>query len=153
MEFPRRTITSTHFWHIAQYYEKQQVGHHLAKIHECYVSPRSTSEQKAHYLVHQLDSKTKLSKHTIPTSYRCLATTLFNACLTYQDNKMTNLLILALNRFDNGVTIPDDIFMNTLSTITYFALISKLEFHTILNLPFVVYHFILISLHLNLQLD
>ena len=30
----------------------------------CRVLPRSTSEQKAHYLVHQLDSKTKLSKHT-----------------------------------------------------------------------------------------
>jgi len=28
------------------------------------VLPRSTSEQKAQYLVHQLASKTKLSKHT-----------------------------------------------------------------------------------------
>jgi len=80
-------------------------------------------------------------------------TTLFNACLTYQEDKMTNLLISALNRFDIGATIPDEIFMNTLGTITYFALISKLEFHAILNLRFVVYHFVLISLHLNLQLD
>jgi hypothetical protein len=30
----------------------------------CCVSPRSTSEQRAHYLVHQLDSKNKLRKHT-----------------------------------------------------------------------------------------
>ena len=64
MEFPRRIITSTHFWHIAQYYKKRQGYHHLAKIHVCYVSPRSTREQRAHYLVHQLDSKTKPSKHT-----------------------------------------------------------------------------------------
>ena len=80
-------------------------------------------------------------------------TSLFNACLTYQEDKMTNLLISALNRFDIGTTIPVEIFMNTLGTITYFALISKLEFHAILNLRFVVYHFILLSLHLNLQLD
>ena len=33
-------------------------------MYKCRVLPRSTSEQKAHYLVHQLDSKTKLSKHT-----------------------------------------------------------------------------------------
>lgn len=80
-------------------------------------------------------------------------TTLFNTCLTYQEDKMTNLLISALNRFDIGTTIPDDIFISTLGTITYFALISKLEIHAILKLRFVVYHFILLSLHLNLQLD
>ena len=80
-------------------------------------------------------------------------TTLFNACLTYQEDKTNNLLILALNRFAIGTTIPDDIFMNTLGMIMYFVLISKLEFHAILNLRFVVYHFVLISLHLNLQLD
>ncbi len=80
-------------------------------------------------------------------------TTLFNACLTYQEDKTTNFLISALNRFDIGVTIPDEIFMNTLGMITNFALISKLEFHAILNLRFVVYHFILLPLHLNLQLD
>ena len=80
-------------------------------------------------------------------------TTLFNTCLTYQEDKTTNLLISALNRFDIGTTIPDDIFISTLGTITYFALISKLEIHAILKLRFVVYHFILLSLHLNLQLD
>ena len=66
-------------------------------------------------------------------------TTLFNACLTYQEDKSNNLLIEALNRL--------------LGTIMYFALISKLEFHAILNLRFVVYHFVLISSYLNLQLD
>jgi hypothetical protein len=48
-------------------------------------------------------------------------TTLFNACLTYQEDKTTNLLISALNRFDIGTTIPDEIFMNTLGTIRNFA--------------------------------
>ena len=54
------------------------VCRHPDKIHVCHVSPRSTREQRAHYLVHQLDSKTKLSKHTTSTSYRCLALVLGN---------------------------------------------------------------------------
>ncbi len=44
----------------------------------CHVSPRSARERRTHYLVHQLDSKTKLSKHTTSTSYRCLALVLGN---------------------------------------------------------------------------
>jgi len=79
MEFPRKIITSTHSQaHGTVFWEKRQVCHHLAKIHKCPVSPRSTREQRAHYLVHQLDSKTKLSKHTTLTSYRCLALVLGN---------------------------------------------------------------------------
>ena len=54
------------------------VCRHPDKIHVCHVSPWSTREQRAHYLVHQLDSKTKLSKHTTSTSYRCLALVLGN---------------------------------------------------------------------------
>jgi hypothetical protein len=57
MEFPLRTITSTYFWHMAQYCKTDGSL-------PCRVSPRSTREQRAHYLVHQLHSKTKLSKHT-----------------------------------------------------------------------------------------
>ncbi len=56
-------------------------------------------------------------------------TTLFNACMTYQEDKTTNLLISALNCFKIGATVHNEIFMNTLGTITIFALISKLEFH------------------------
>ena len=79
MEFPRRIITSTHSQaHGTVFWEKRQVCHHLAKIHKCPVSPRSTREQRAHYLVHQFDSKTKLNKHTTLTSYRCLALVLGN---------------------------------------------------------------------------
>jgi hypothetical protein len=48
-------------------------------------------------------------------------TTLLNACLTYQEDKTTNILISALNQFDIGMTIPDEIFMNTLGTIRNFT--------------------------------
>ncbi len=48
-------------------------------------------------------------------------TTLFNACMTYQKDKTTNLLISALNRFDIGATVHDEIFMNTLGMITIFC--------------------------------
>jgi hypothetical protein len=43
---------------------------------------------------------------------------LFNACLMYQPDEPKegrNLLITALNRFDYGLSINDDTFMNTLS--------------------------------------
>jgi hypothetical protein len=56
-------------------------------------------------------------------------TMLFNACMTYQEDKTTNLLISALNRFNIGTIVQDEIFMNTLGTNSIFALISKLEFH------------------------
>jgi hypothetical protein len=36
------------------------ICHHITKIHVCHVSPQCTSEHQAHYLVHQLDSKTKI---------------------------------------------------------------------------------------------
>jgi hypothetical protein len=40
---------------------------------------------------------------------------LFNACFMYQPKADTNLLITALNRFDYGMSLTNDIFMNTLS--------------------------------------
>jgi hypothetical protein len=80
-------------------------------------------------------------------------TMLFNTCLTYQEDKTKNLLISALNQFDIGATIPDEIFMNTLGMIRNFALISKLEFHAIINHRFHINHFFLLPLHLYLQLD
>ena len=43
--------------------------------------------------------------------------------------------------------------MNTLGTIRNFALISKLEFHAIINHRFLINHFFLLPLHLYLQLD
>jgi hypothetical protein len=91
-------------------------------------------------------------------SYYCIIpvtlflTTLSNACMTYQEDKTTNLLISALNRFNIGATVQDEIFMNTLGTITIFALISKLEFHAKLTCS-CINHFFLLPLHLYLQLD
>jgi hypothetical protein len=40
---------------------------------------------------------------------------LFNACFMYQPMADTNLLITALNRFDYGMSLTEDMFMNTLS--------------------------------------
>ncbi len=40
---------------------------------------------------------------------------LFNACFMYQLKVDTNLLITALNRFDFGMNLTNDTFMNTLS--------------------------------------
>ncbi len=74
-------------------------------------------------------------------------TTLFNACMTYQKNRTMNLLISALNRFNIGATVQDEIFMNTLGTITIFALISKLEFHANLTRS-CINRLFLIPLHL-----
>ncbi len=81
-----------------------------------------------------------------------ILTMLFNACMTYQEDKTTNLLISALNCFNIGATVQDEIFMNTLGTITIFALISKLEFHTNLTCSCINCLFLL-PLHLYLQLD
>jgi hypothetical protein len=91
-------------------------------------------------------------------SYYCIIpvalflTTLFNACMTYQEDKTTNLLIPALNHFDIGATVQDEIFMNTLGAITIFALISKLEFHRNLTRS-CINRLFLLPLHLYLQLD
>jgi hypothetical protein len=38
---------------------------------------------------------------------------LYNACFTYQDDKTENLLITAMDRFNLGSTVDDDIFMNS----------------------------------------
>ncbi len=40
---------------------------------------------------------------------------LFNACFMYQPTADTNLLITELNRFDYGMSLTNDMFMNTLS--------------------------------------
>jgi hypothetical protein len=79
-------------------------------------------------------------------------TTLFNACMTHQEDKTTNLLISALNCFKIGTTVQDEIFINTLGTITIFAIISKLEFHANLTRSRINRLFLL-PLHLYLQLD
>ncbi len=79
-------------------------------------------------------------------------TTLFNACMTYQEDKTMNLLISAFNCFDIGSTVQDEIFMNTLGTITIFASISKLEFYANLTRSRINCLFLL-PLHLYLQLD
>ncbi len=54
---------------------------------------------------------------------------LFNACFTYQPKKDIILLILALNRFDYGMTLTNDTFMNTLSKL--FARIKLYKFRII----------------------
>jgi hypothetical protein len=53
---------------------------------------------------------------------------LFNACLTYQEDKTMNLLISALICFDIHATVQDETFMTTLGKNMIFALNSKLEF-------------------------
>ncbi len=40
---------------------------------------------------------------------------LFSACFMYQPKGDTNLLIIALNRFDCGMSLTNDMLMNTLS--------------------------------------
>ena len=65
MEFPHRITTSTHFWQPAQNYESSGKFATTSLRYMCVVFlSRSTREQRAHFLVHQLDSKTNLSKHT-----------------------------------------------------------------------------------------
>ncbi len=78
-------------------------------------------------------------------------TTLFNACMTYQEDKTTNLLISTLNCFNICATVHNEIFMNTLGMITIFALISKLKFHAKLTRSHI--NQFLLPLHLYLQLD
>ncbi len=58
---------------------------------------------------------------------------LYNAYFTFQHNKTTNLLISALNPFDLGTTVDDYTFMSTMSKSNNSALISKHEFHAIIN--------------------
>ncbi len=79
-------------------------------------------------------------------------TMLFNACMAYQEDKTTNLFISALNCFEIGATVQDEIFTNTLGTITIFSLISILEFHANLIRSHInrLFH---LPLHLYLQLN
>ncbi len=58
---------------------------------------------------------------------------LYNACFTFQHNKTTNLLISAVDCVNLGTTVDNDTFMRTMSKPTNSALISKQEFHAILN--------------------
>ncbi len=58
---------------------------------------------------------------------------LYNACFTFQHDKTTKLLISALDCFDLGTTVDDDTFMTTIRKSTNSALISKQEFHAIMN--------------------
>jgi hypothetical protein len=58
---------------------------------------------------------------------------LYNACFMFQHNKITNFLISVLDCFDPGTTVDDDTCMTTISKSTNSALISKQEFHTIIN--------------------
>jgi hypothetical protein len=58
---------------------------------------------------------------------------LYNARFTFQHDKTTNLLISALDYFDLGTTVDDDTFITTIGKSTNSALISKQEFHAIIN--------------------
>ncbi len=69
--------------------------------------------------------------HIIPVTLFLVL--LFNACFTFQHNKTTNLLISALDCFNLGTTVEDDTFMSTMSKSTNSAIISKQEFHAIIN--------------------
>ena len=42
---------------------------------------------------------------------------LFNACFMYQPKANTNLLITALNGFDYGMSLTDDMFMSTVNKL------------------------------------
>jgi hypothetical protein len=58
---------------------------------------------------------------------------LYNACFMFQHNKTTNLLISALDCFDLGTRVDNETFMTTISKSTNSTLISKQEFHAIIN--------------------
>jgi hypothetical protein len=65
MEFPHRYITSTYVplrtWHtIMRSDERQFATTYNSSLHVCHVALHHTRELRAHYLVHQLDSKPKL---------------------------------------------------------------------------------------------
>ncbi len=51
---------------------------------------------------------------------------LFNACFMYQPKADTHMLITALNRFDYGMSLTNDTFMNTLSK--FFSCIKLYQF-------------------------
>jgi hypothetical protein len=69
--------------------------------------------------------------HIIPVTLFLIL--LYNACFTFQHNKTTSLLISELNCFNLGTTVDDDTFMTTISKSTHPPLISKQEFHAIIN--------------------
>jgi hypothetical protein len=75
--------------------------------------------------------------HTRMWQYHCIILVtlflilLYNACFMFQHNKTIYLLISALDHFDLGTN--DDTFMSTMSKFTNPALISKQEFHAIIN--------------------
>jgi hypothetical protein len=58
---------------------------------------------------------------------------LYNAFFRFQHNKTINLLISVLDCFNLGTTVDNDTFMTTISKSTNSALISKQEFHAIIN--------------------
>ncbi len=69
--------------------------------------------------------------HIIPVTLFLVL--LYNVCLRFQHDKTTNLLISALDCFDLGTSGDNDTFMTTISNSTNSTLISKQEFHAIIN--------------------
>jgi hypothetical protein len=73
-------------WHSIVRLAGKAIGHHLAKKCVCHVLPQRTREQLTHYLVHQLDSKTKLVStlhitFLLMSCKACLPIVQYNMCI------------------------------------------------------------------------
>ncbi len=84
-------------------------GPHVT-LHGAYSHYTSLNETK--YIQGCFDNVNRIIPVTI------LIVMLYNACFTYQEDKSCNLLISALDRFDMGSLVDDNMFMNTFSELS-----------------------------------
>jgi hypothetical protein len=86
-----------------------QRGPHIT-LHGAYSHYTSLNETK--YIQGCFDNVSRIIPVTI------FIVMLYNACFTYQEDKSYNLLISALDRFDMGSSVDNDMFMNTFSELS-----------------------------------
>jgi hypothetical protein len=93
---------------------------HPALIKYC---SSSTSEFKKKFFINNLMGYDRVVPVTI------ILVTMYNACMLYQNNKTTNLLIPTLQRFDMIGKVTDNTFIDTMSEYLCDTYISNFEYY------------------------
>ncbi len=66
--------------------------------------------------------------------------TMYNACMLYQNDKTTNLLIPTLQRFDMIGKVTDNTFIDTMSEYLCDTYISNFEYYAHIHLNFYIFN-------------
>ncbi len=114
-----------------QYWTKPSTNNkvHPALIYYC---PSSVAEFKKNFFINYLMGYDRVVPVTI------FLVTMYNACMLYQKDKTTNLLIPTLQRFDMIGKVSDNTFIDTMSEHLCDTYISKFEYYAHAYLNFII---------------